>query len=70
MKDQFITFEGASFNKSWIQRRGTFEKFMEEANKNQHWFEGDPKRADKLKELFALATKQEQPESQTAVKPA
>jgi hypothetical protein len=29
---------------------------LKEGDINKHWFEGDPKRVDKLKEVYALAT--------------
>jgi hypothetical protein len=53
-----IIYDGIAFNKIWIASK-TEKEFLKEGDINKHWFEGDPKRVDKLKEVYALATKKE-----------
>lgn len=48
-----MKFEGISFNENWIASK-TEEEFLGEASVNKHWFENDPNRDAKLKELYAL----------------
>lgn len=50
-----VKYEGISFNSEWVASK-TEKDFLKEADVNKHWFEGDPKRTEKLKEVYALAT--------------
>jgi hypothetical protein len=53
-----IVYEGIAFNAEWIRSKSE-KDFLKEGDVNKHWFEGDPNRTAKLKEVYALATKKE-----------
>lgn len=50
-----LKFDGIGFDADWITSFKTEADFLAEAKNNKHWFEGDPKRNEKLKELYSYA---------------
>lgn len=52
---KIINYDGICFNADWIATK-TEKELLEEGKINTHWFEGDPKKVDKLKEVYAMAT--------------
>lgn len=56
-----MTYEGISFNESWIKQK-SLKEFLAEVRKNKHWWPDDENRIDKAKSLYFLivpATKKE-----------
>lgn len=51
-----IKYQGIGFNSEWIRGFKNEGDFLKGAEPT--WFEGDVKRDDKLKELYALSVKQ------------
>lgn len=51
-----VNYEGiGGIDLDWVESKSK-NAFLEEAETNKHWLEGDPQRDKKLKELWAYAT--------------
>ena len=48
-----MVYEGLNFTDEWV-RSVSLEKFLAELEINQHWWENDPKRKEKAKEVYFL----------------
>lgn len=58
-----LNYEGIGFNKEWVASKSE-KDFLKEGEVNKDvWFPNDPKRIDKLKEVYALATAKEKAEA-------